>query len=614
MRRLYIAVAAILILMTARGDAASSYVAWTKERLIKESGFTSPVISTDGRYAAVCPLAHHNVWFFDTNSAEPLWKFEPATGSVFRDLAISGNGEYLMAAGSDIAIFKKDSNKPLWGTGTGQNMYVNKAAVSADGKYFYAGGGYGGPGFVYLFNKESEKPVKYWEVMTAVDNMAITPDGKYFLIGGKKGLALYDRDGDKSVMEYITQKDTGESDSIVSVDICESGKYFTATTYKGNLLVFEKGKGLLWIYSVAKPTPDLNVSITKDGSQIALVSYNDYRVFSITNSTPIWTSNYPSYFAHVKQSSRGKYIAIADSRGHHVYFFDNDYAKAHEAKPFRVYVATFPSALSISEDADRIIYDEANLQFREVPPGIIIDIQDWFRVYYAGAVIHSHIFVSNPGKKSSLHVQVRLSLITPDMVNDEVDSYKDADKRVVSKLRDEDKITKLGSKEIFKTDVDLDHGASSDLDVEFKVPPMLVPQALQDLFDCWDSVIDYCRKSRKYLYQIFPKDIAKAIDEETFKPLEENAKEMKKQAEEALRKGVEPEGMPGFSVPVLGFGLANLSDKATTEVLDRDTWNCVYMLSAKDVIPKPIPPSKIKESKKKENPSAKINPVKKKKK
>jgi outer membrane protein assembly factor BamB len=177
------------------------------------------VAGSDGNYIVVGSEGHYDmnrhgyVYFFDKNG-NLLWKH--TTGHCVYSVAISSDGNYVVARGwGNVCFFDKSGNL-LWKYKTG---WVESVAISSDGKYVIVGSWedtdndrFLDLGYVCFFDKNGNLLWKYKTGNYFVSSVAITPDGNYIVAGGWKDI---DRD---------------------------------AYPDKGNVYLFDKNGNLLWKY------------------------------------------------------------------------------------------------------------------------------------------------------------------------------------------------------------------------------------------------------------------------------------------------------------------------------------------------------------------------------
>ncbi len=564
--------------------AESSYVFWKKDRLGKKDGFNKWKISGDGRYVATAN--DFKLWFLEAKTSKVLW-FYPYD---IWDVAVSYNGDYIAAIKRefDVCLFKKESGTPQW-IFDGK-MRLDKIDMSSDGGFIAVGGGIN-EGIVMLFKRDSSVPIRAWKLPTMVRHLRISADGTYIAAGTEDEVTLFHRDKNAPLWIYkIEGKDKRYLD-VKSLSISGSGEYVTATTYNGKLHVFkgDKGNGPLWTYDTKSNFPNDNASISKDGKSVVLTGCGEaYLGFSVPSDKPAWKLNWGGGYPVSLQSYDGKFITIAGHHVHRMYFLDRDYLLNEGKKPFRIISATFPGEISLSEKGDWVVYDDgSSLCCAEVPPGIMSKLQGRPGPYIAGQEMNVDTHLSNPGRATSLRLEVYLTILPHEAVLADVEQGNDKDMEFSSKLS---KIPRgiIGGATAYETDIAVDSYVSKDMDITFKIPPLLMPdkirKALNDIDKKYDKLKEEAENFRKYAKKNLPGPVADELDREILTPSIEKLDEAKKRAkEEAMNQISDGAGMPTYPVPMFGFGIVSLFDSASSELLDRDTFVFLYLLSSKDL-------------------------------
>ena len=291
-------------------------------------------------------------------NAEPEWNYttdynmESGTGEKFSSVAISADGEYIVAGAiisieseGKVYLFSKDNSTPLWNytvKGNGNGL-VRSVAISADGEYIVVGAY---TDKVYLFHKDNSTPL--WTYNTeAVSSVAISADGKYIVAGTRSKclrndgysclesvseIHFFSNDNSNPIWSYSTN-----SSHVSSVAISADGEYFVIGTTRtnwnnmseDNIFFFHKDNNTpLW----SKATDDLygvnSVAISDDGKYFAVGSVNrKVYLFSSNNSTSIWDFTIDSDSPYtldisVDISANGEYI-VAGIDDRKVYLFNN---------------------------------------------------------------------------------------------------------------------------------------------------------------------------------------------------------------------------------------------------------------------------------------------------
>lgn len=169
-------------------------------------------------------------------NAEPVlfWTFE--TGGTVNGVAISGEGNYTVAASSDGYLYLLNKSKKLmWKEQTKSPPL--KVAISSDGERIFAGD----ESSVYLYNKTGHMKWEFSEGENIMD-LDTTPGGDFVLVGSQSYYVyLLDKEGD-IVWKYRTNA------PVMSVSISGSGELITAGSTRGSTYLFDRKGELLWEY------------------------------------------------------------------------------------------------------------------------------------------------------------------------------------------------------------------------------------------------------------------------------------------------------------------------------------------------------------------------------
>ena len=294
-----------------------------KYKISDEYRYVKSISTTpNGKYIAVgdSPFLDDNkksnVYLFN-REGELLWKYE--TDSDVNSVAISADGEYIVAGSDNVYLFNREGEL-LWKykvQGT-----VGTMSVTPDGEYIVAGSDN-----IYFFSRERELLWKY-----KVDNqsliglpvrlrgnnvrsVAITPDGEY-IVAGIDNTYLFDKRG-KLLQKCKIGKWTE------SVAISPDGEYIVAGS-KGReesyIYLFNKKGKLLWSYWAENDI--YSVFITSDGQYIvageAYIIGGEYIYFLNREGELLWKYKIEG-IQSMSVTPDGEYI-VAGS-GNHIYLF-----------------------------------------------------------------------------------------------------------------------------------------------------------------------------------------------------------------------------------------------------------------------------------------------------
>jgi WD40 repeat protein len=156
-------------------------------------------ISGDGNYVAVTGSEIDNVYLLSRESNMPLWNYTSPAGYGFGSIAISRDGNYVVAGDviGDVYLFQKESGVPIWSYGIqppeipiggyGIGVPVASIALSSNGSRIVAST-YASK--IYLFSRSSDTPLWIYDAghySSMVPYVAISADGEYVVAGGFSG-------------------------------------------------------------------------------------------------------------------------------------------------------------------------------------------------------------------------------------------------------------------------------------------------------------------------------------------------------------------------------------------------------------------------------------------
>ena len=306
-------------------DRSGSEPLWSYE---SDNHLNTIAISGDGSYIAAGG-SNKKLYLFDrafTDSA-PLWTY--TAPRAFYSVAISEDGQYIAAGTGDeddtVYLFQRDDSDPLWSyqVSTAFSHGVRAISISSDGSYIAAGSDNGN---VYFFERTDSNP--QWNYSTGtVRKVPMSADGSYIAVGsGSKKAFLFDREGAK-LWEFDAAHDVG------AIDISADGEYIVAAatgTSAGDLYLLQRNGSLLWRYVKAYYT---SVSISSNGSYIAVGSDHSVLFFHKDENTTIWSYEADNTMRTVSLSAKGNYIA-AGSQDDYVYLFFHNLSPKAESLEF----------------------------------------------------------------------------------------------------------------------------------------------------------------------------------------------------------------------------------------------------------------------------------------
>jgi len=204
--------------------------------------------------------------------------------------AISKDGDYIaMGTRDNVYVYHKDSDRPLWRWPIqGQVWYMD---MSDDGAYITAGTGLG---TIYLFDRSSPTPIWSYTIDASSNTIAMSADGNYVVTGSTAGtIYLFHRDSPTPLWTYSIG-----NYQVANVEISSNGQYIVAGGWDGILYFFHRNSSEpLWTFvkpaQVAPFAVFYPVGISADGEHIAagwgywgmegVICY-----FHRDNATPLW--------------------------------------------------------------------------------------------------------------------------------------------------------------------------------------------------------------------------------------------------------------------------------------------------------------------------------------
>ena len=280
-------------------------------------------ISGDG--SKIIAAIGNNVLLFDNSSNKPVWKYDIESNAY--NVAISKDGRYMAAAtggeGSNLnsnllILWSADNSKPLWQYHSSGNFH--DVSLSDDGKYIAGSTGCPDRRF-YLFSKDANNPLIRSEMLTRdspVHRAKISADGNFAAVGSESdrgAVFLFSKQSGKPVWEFPTP---GRS-SVRALNYTPDGKYIGASTFGGQAYIFEKSSRepvASWTFNAALG----GIDIADDGSFIVVGGTdNKIHILSKDQKTKIEVP-FEEYVEEIDISANGKYTAVGT--GGSVYFFE----------------------------------------------------------------------------------------------------------------------------------------------------------------------------------------------------------------------------------------------------------------------------------------------------
>ena len=371
-------IAGFALALMAAGEADAIEPEWS---YTTGDAVVSVAISADGEYI-VAGSTDHKIYLFNKDNNTPLWSHE--TGNEVYSVSISADGEYVAAGSADnkVYLFDKDSSTPLWSYNTSDQ--VRSVAISADGEYIAAGSW----DKVYLFGKNSSTPLWNYTTESIVWSVAISADGEYVAAGSADNkVYLFDKDSSTPLWSYNT------GGRVWSVAISADGEYIVAGTWGPSstgdcdensckVYLFDKDSSTpLWSYG----TGDMvwSVAISADGEYIAAGFYYKVYLFNKNSSTPLWSHDTMEVAYSVAISADGEYISAGTGGWYDynkVYLFNKDsstplWSYNTEGKVYSAAISADGKYIAAGSAmyAELIDDNKVYLFFNNLPPTATID-------------------------------------------------------------------------------------------------------------------------------------------------------------------------------------------------------------------------------------------------
>ncbi len=186
-------------------------------------------MSSDGKYFTAgtsCP--DRSVYMFRPESSEPVYKIKAGENFPVENMAISNDGQYVIAVGGGGAddpysavLLETNKREVVWRFDYSQNPSIS-TAISDDGQSIAIGYILGG---MYLVKKDSKNPV--WQLKNPgyVADMVFAKDGESLVLGtGTYHVILVASDGSSILQDWKV------GNKIETVAMSDNGQYVAAGT------------------------------------------------------------------------------------------------------------------------------------------------------------------------------------------------------------------------------------------------------------------------------------------------------------------------------------------------------------------------------------------------
>lgn len=286
------------------------------------------------------------------------WAFTPpryssggeAYEGTLSSLAISKDGDYIIAGGRNVFYFSKNSPTPIW-TYTPQEFEIAfiTAAISDDGNLMALGSS---NGLVLFF--EGSKSIPLWKhIGGQINSIDISGNGDYIAVATKINLLFFTKNNSTPLWSYSGSQDF--------VEITSNGNYIFAGN-DNKIAIFSKSSPTpLWIFKVSSNIKDMAVN---DNGKTIIVGCGDKMIYLFENFNPIpkWSYLATDLITDVATSSTGEILAVSGNNDYlyndYLYLFSNS-----SSLPLWTYHFTSNwdlgySRTSISGDGNYIVFNK----------------------------------------------------------------------------------------------------------------------------------------------------------------------------------------------------------------------------------------------------------------
>jgi len=328
-----------------------------------------------------------------------IWDYAPA--KTLDRIALSSNGKYVAAAGNGVHLLSIADKKLVWSWTTDGR---DALAISPDGTWV-AAGGYSGK--VYLFNKNSSKPVQQWDLGFREDSpldVAVSDDGKY--VAATTNLAVYLFDASSTTYKWKVKPAEKVGHVVLSTD----GRYLFGAAAHSVYLWDKRSSTVVWQKKWNGSL--IGANINRSADKVVVSSQNG---ISVLNSRGVEVRHFPGDFGNsdVAMSQNGRYVYINDG-SRRLYAFDDSYSQT-ELRPFRlisqINAGGHSKTILASGSGNLVTYPlQDNIQFQQSNPAVLALSPD-IKVLMKDATVNLGMFVTNPSVTSQhMSAEVRLSL------------------------------------------------------------------------------------------------------------------------------------------------------------------------------------------------------------
>ncbi|MEM3402331.1 MAG: PQQ-binding-like beta-propeller repeat protein, partial [Candidatus Hadarchaeales archaeon] len=190
------------------------------------------------------------------------------------------------------------------------DLAVSAVAISENGEYIVAGSK-----TLYFFKRENREPLWTYTFNQSITKICITPDARYIVLAVDDKVYLFDNNGNKLWERYLMQPEQeGElvGTSVEDVAISSDGNYVVAVSSL-NINLFSRTGTRLW-YAYGSPNFEDIKTVAISGRGEKIVCGDDYSSISLfsTEGARVASKDLGAPIADVEISSDGsKIVAIS---------------------------------------------------------------------------------------------------------------------------------------------------------------------------------------------------------------------------------------------------------------------------------------------------------------
>ena len=291
---------------------------------------TSVDISPDERYMAAADN-EQNFYLFDIRQKKLAWQFKAPpvtdTGNLGMDkglVAFANNGHLATSLKGVVFLFKTDSNQPIWSSST--NAVLNGLAISDNGEFIVAGGR---DTYVYSWSSQSSTPLWKHKIESkggmmggsVIRSLDMTAIGDYFVVGTScpdRSIHVFTPKSASPVFEAKV----GVNFPVESVGISSDGKYILTggggspeDHYSAVLYQLKKANPIWNFDTSVNPTNEVAIS---DNGEFCVIGSIMEGIFvnKCTDQKPLWRIKDTGYIGSLSFSKNGDFFVAGTGTNH----------------------------------------------------------------------------------------------------------------------------------------------------------------------------------------------------------------------------------------------------------------------------------------------------------